>query len=77
MVIEALLHSARSDGGGDDVRRAVFEFAAALVAAGRVAVPTHVLVELLHYLCTHPPNTRDDDPAGASDRHQVRDTPSS
>jgi hypothetical protein len=55
----------------------VFEFAAALVAAGRVAVPTHVLVELLHYLCTHPPNTRDDDPAGASDRHQVRDTPSS
>lgn len=60
VVIEALLHSARSVAGGGDaatrraVERAVFEFAAALVAAGRVAVPTDTLMQLLQYLCASP-----------------------
>jgi hypothetical protein len=60
VVIEALLHSARAVAGGDDeatrraVERAVFEFAAALVAAGRVAVPTDTLMQLLQYLCARP-----------------------
>ena len=57
VVIEALLHSARATSHGGDaatrraVERAVFEFAAALVAAGRVAVPTDTLMQLLQYLC--------------------------